>query len=800
MFHHDLWHTGLSQYDTSTNPGLDKWWFPTSGGMSISPAIGADGTIYFGCGAALCAVNPDGTQKWQFATGGGVSSSPAIDADGTIYVGCGDSHLYALTDGGQDTVTEKWAFNTGSSVSSSPAIGADGTIYVGSHGYLIALNPDGTLRWALSLGYVALPSSPAVARDGTIYVGSEEGSCQAGTAHSHLFAVNPNGTVRWGFPTNGWVYSSPAIGADGTICVGSSYNCHPVNNGNLYAINPSGREKWAFSTGTGISVSSSPAIGADGTIYFGADDGNFYALTDGGQGTVTEKWALKTGFYGDSSPAIGADGTIYFGSDQLYALTDGGQGTVTEKWAFKTGSWIYSYSPAIGADGTIYVGAGDGNLYALGACPCAPPPPTSISIPPSLAFPNTIAGHTVTETLTVQNTGNELLFISSLTSSDPAEFAVTANTCPAGGLASGLTCTISIGFTPNALGARSATLTLNDNTATSPQSVALSGTGTITMTVSPASFSIGDLKDGTKVVRTVTVTNKQTNPVSLTLPPSFSGTNAGDFTITGGTCTSTLAAKTACKLIVTFAPTAVGTESAIMTVTDSPDPLGPYTVSFTAASTIPDSLSPKTLSFAKVVQTASKTLSVTLTNNATTGSITLTGASIGGANAGDFAVTGGSCGGSLAAASSCTYAVTFTPSTENAESGTLSIAVAEDPNGGPPAVGLSGTGATPLKVAPAAVAFPTLKGGKTSLPKTVTVTNNGSATLTISESVGGANAGDFAVTGGTCGATLAGGGASCTYTLTFTPSIVGAETATLGVSASGDAASPHNVSLGGTGS
>ena len=32
-----------------------------------------------------------------------------------------------------------------------------------------------------------------------------------------------------------------------------------------------------------------------------------------------------------------------------------------------------------------------------------------------------------------------------------------------------------------------------------------------------------------------------------------------------------------------------------------------------------------------------------------------------------------------------------------AETGTLSIGVAEDPNGGPPAVGLSGTGSTPLK-------------------------------------------------------------------------------------------------------
>jgi hypothetical protein len=90
--------------------------------------------------------------------------------------------------------------------------------------------------------------------------------------------------------------------------------------------------------------------------------------------------------------------------------------------------------------------------------------------------------------------------------------------------------------------------------------------------------------------------------------------------------------------------------------------------------------------------------------------------------------------------------------------------------------------------------------GQSSVNKTVTVTNNGTTALTISESVAGANPTDFAVTGGTCVATLSGGGAHCTYLVKFTPSIVGAESATIGVSAVGDAASPHNVNLSGTGS
>jgi hypothetical protein len=362
-------------------------------------------------------------------------------------------------------------------------------------------------------------------------------------------------------------------------------------------------------------------------------------------------------------------------------------------------------------------------------------------------------------------------------------------------------CTLGIAFTPNALGAHPATLTLDDNAATSPQHVALSGTGTVDMTVAPTSYGFGSVKDGSKAVKVIVVHNYQTNPVSLS--ESFSGPNAGDFSITsGGTCTSTLAKTSVCTLIVTYSPTATGTESATMTVTDSPDPLGPYTVTFSASATVPESLSATKLVFGNTYQTASKALSITVTNKGTSGPITLTGTSISGANSGDFAVTGGgTCTGTLAASSSCTYAVTFTPSTETAESGSLSIGVAEDPKGGPPAVTLSGTGVTPLNALPATgIAFGSVVGGHSSVNKTVTVYNYGGATVSLSESVTGTNEGDFAVTGATCGSTLAGGSSHCTYTLKFTPSIVGGESATFGVSAAGDAASPHKVPLTGTGS
>lgn len=215
--------------------------------------------------------------------------------------------------------------------------------------------------------------------------------------------------------------------------------------------------------------------------------------------------------------------------------------------------------------------------------------PTTISVSDSLDFPRSPVGDTATRNLTVTNTGKTSpLFIGSVTSSDPAEFAVGTSTCPSGGigLAPGLACTIAIGFTPRDLDVRRATLKISDNTASSPQSVALSGNGTITMMVTPTGYGFRNVKVGSKATTELMVQNLQANPVSLT--EAFGGANAGDFRVTGGTCTATLAAKSNCSLLVTFAPTAAGTIMAFITLTDIPDPLSPYTVSFGAVVPIPE--------------------------------------------------------------------------------------------------------------------------------------------------------------------------------------------------------------------
>jgi hypothetical protein len=85
-------------------------------------------------------------------------------------------------------------------------------------------------------------------------------------------------------------------------------------------------------------------------------------------------------------------------------------------------------------------------------------------------------------------------------------------------------------------------------------------------------------------------------------------------------------------------------------------------------------------------------------------------------------------------------------------------------------------------VEPATIAFGSIKKGTASAPRTLLLKNTGNAPLTISEIViGGAHASEFArVAGGAdnCGTSLV-PGASCTITLTFTPSAAGQRTGQL---------------------
>ena len=105
----------------------------------------------------------------------------------------------------------------------------------------------------------------------------------------------------------------------------------------------------------------------------------------------------------------------------------------------------------------------------------------------------------------------------------------------------------------------------------------------------------------------------------------------------------------------------------------------------------------------------------------------------------------------------------------------------------------------PDVVTPASLDFGSQPLGSTSGAKTVTLSDTGTAPISVgSLSIGGPDAGNFAISADTCSGTSVAVGDSCTASVTFAPTVTGARSATLELN--DDASdSPQTVALSGIG-
>jgi len=161
---------------------------------------------------------------------------------------------------------------------------------------------------------------------------------------------------------------------------------------------------------------------------------------------------------------------------------------------------------------------------------------------------------------------------------------------------------------------------------------------------------------------------------------------------------------------------------------------------------------------------------------------------------GDFSETD-TCGNMVPASGNCTISVTFTPSAGGLRTG--SITIGDNAAGSPHVISLTGTGLsiTPVVVlSPASLAFSSVPVGGSSASQSITLSNQGSSTLSISNIQ---VTGDFSQTN-SCPSTLA-ANSTCTVSVTFTPTVSGNRTGTLSISDNGTG-SPQSVALSGTGS
>ena len=247
--------------------GAVLWDIHTDFDVDTGITLGPDGTIYFGSGEELWAVDADGSPRWRFRARVKIFSAPAVADDGTIYFGAQDDWFYALA-------------------------------------------PDGHLLWRIRSDRPDdNDSSAIVADDGTIFFGSDD---------RRVYHVDRNGHVLWRAEVGGYVRAPMALGRRSDVIV-------PIfgPHARVAALDrATGEERWSFSAApsqaTDAGVGSGPVVDRDGNVYFGADDDFVYAVDpDGGL-----RWVFQTEANVDGDPAITPDGTLLIGGDDghLYAL------------------------------------------------------------------------------------------------------------------------------------------------------------------------------------------------------------------------------------------------------------------------------------------------------------------------------------------------------------------------------------------------------------------------------------------------------------------------------------------------
>jgi hypothetical protein len=410
--------------------------------------------------------------------------------------------------------------------------------------------------------------------------------------------------------------------------------------------------------------------------------------------------------------------------------------------------------------------------------------PVAVS-PSTLAF-GFVSVNTTSAAKNVTVTNNQAVNLNFLSISAPAPFAISTGTttCVVGTpVLPGTNCVISITYSPTTAGAAPAsTLTISDDAPSTPQTVTLTGTGTVPTGVLPTSLNFNNVAvNSTSAPQYVTLTNNQSVNLNIS-----SITPTGPFAVT--TTTPACAVGTpvtpgnSCTIGIVFQPTATGATSGAQLAVYDDAGSSPQIVTLYGTGVVPVTLNPTSLVFGSVEITNTVVKNVTLTNNQ---SIPLHIASITGFPAGFAQNSATTClaGTPVVGGGSCIIAVSVTPTAAGPIGGTITIN--DDANTAPQTFTVSATGTAKLIPSPLSLSFASQMIGTTSAPQTLTLTNPQS----VSEQITGAtftgpNAGDFMISSTTCSTSssspLPAGGA-CTINVTFTPSGPGTRTATLNI-------------------
>src|SRR5437870_3763944 len=276
----------------------------------------------------------------------------------------------------------------------------------------------------------------------------------------------------------------------------------------------------------------------------------------------------------------------------------------------------------------------------------------------------------------------------------------------------------------------------------------------------PASVAFGNVTVGSSSTQAVSFSN--TGNVNLTV--SLGGATGPGFSISGLTFPLTLAAGQSSTLSVQFAPTATGSVSGSLSLVSNA-PNSPSTIALSGAGVQPQlSVAPPSVSFGNVLVGSTGVQNLTLTNSGSA-NLTIAQGSVTGAG---FSISGLTFPLTLPPGQSSTFSVQFAPTTTGSASGGISL-VSDAPNS-PSTIALSGTGVQPqLSIRPPSVNFGNVVVGTTNT-QTITLTNSGTADLTIPQAT--VTAAGFSISRLSCPLTLP-AGLSTPLSIQFAPTAAG---------------------------
>ncbi len=356
-----------------------EWKFRSTGpGSDFTTAtLGADGTVYAGCGSNLVALDAAGRERWCLALQGSVGR-PLLSGEDTLYVTGGHDELYGVSTDG----VLLWSYAVPGGVRGAVQLTPGGEIVVaGYDNVLRLLSAQGAERWMYSAGDHSIEAGPVLDASGSIYITvygtgicelSATGILQqtyplADTAASELklypdgsfmvrdysaiYKMQRDGRQAWSWDlADKYIPADMALRNDGMLYYGDS-------DGVVHCLSGQGRELWRYKSGT-RSVAS-PVLGPDGAVAVLDDAATLTVLDLNGAPRYAKKLAESAWF---GTPAcFSQEGTLYAsGGGYLYALGLDG----SELWKYSGGGG-FAATPLLAADGTVYAACMDGNLYAL---------------------------------------------------------------------------------------------------------------------------------------------------------------------------------------------------------------------------------------------------------------------------------------------------------------------------------------------------------------------------------------------------------------------------------------------------